>query len=499
MLALAINREQEATPLYHQVYEALANGIDRGLLHPGDRLPSTRKLATELNVSRTTMVLAFEQLAAEGWIEGQTGTGSFVAAAPPFTEAQRKSRLNPALEAAGDIGRAAEMRPEVAQVPPTLRHMRRPVPFRANLPAIDVFPTELWARSLTEVLRSLRGEQAAHILGEGDPQGLFALREQIAIHAARTRGLVCSASEVVIFAGAQQAVDLCSRLLLMPSDKVVCEDPGYDGIYASAVAVSAQPVPAPVDQNGLIVAEARKRAPDARMIYTSPSKQFPLGSTLSLKRRIELIEWARETNAWILEDDYDCEFRYSGKALPSLFSLDDTQSVIYLGTFSKSLFPALRLGYAILPKRLVEPVIAARTVLDRYAAILPQLQVAHFMEAGHFSKHVRRMRKLYADRQELLLIAMERDLSGWLIPRRSQTGFELVASLGPKLTVAGVTAKEVSQAAQAEGMEVQATSAFARAPLADDGLILGFATFTPEQIDTGIRQLSNICQSLARR
>ncbi|WP_417725264.1 PLP-dependent aminotransferase family protein [Salipiger sp.] len=497
MLAIAIDREQEASPLYHQVYEAITTGIERGVIRPGDRLPSTRKLASELNVSRTTVVLAFEQLTAEGWIEGQSGAGSFVSEAPPLTEKPRDSRLNPALEAAGGIGRTAEMRPEVAQVPPTLRHMRRPVPFRSNLPAIDAFPTELWARCLTEVLRRLKGEQAAHILGEGDPQGLFALREQVAIHVARTRGVVCTASEVVIFAGAQQAVDLCSRLLLMPSDKVICEDPGYDGIYASAVAVSALPVPVPVDEHGLIVAEARKRAPDARMIYSSPSKQFPLGCTLSLRRRIELIDWVRESGAWILEDDYDCEFRYAGKALPSLFSLDDTQSVIYLGTFSKSLFPALRLGYAILPKRLIEPVVSARTVLDRYAAILPQLQVAHFMRAGHFAKHVRRMRKLYSDRQELLLDAMARELQDWLIPQRSETGFELVARVSPRLTGRGITARDISKAARSEGMELQATSAFGREPREDDRLVLGFATFTGEQIDRAARQLAQICRDLA--
>ncbi len=488
---MALDRDQGDTPLYTQICEGLITVIERGWIEHGARLPSTRKLAEELGVSRNTVVLAFEQLAAEGYIDTQVGAGTFVAHDAAPKAPARPLRMNPALAAAGDIGQEARIHANLADVPATLRHMRRPVAFRANFPAIDQFPLAQWARTVGDVFRSMSGEQANHLLGEGDPQGLHALREEIAIHVARTRGIVCTASEVVIFAGAQQAVDICARLLLMEGDRVACEDPGYDGIYASATAAGAKPVPVPVDEDGMDVALGRSLVPDARMIYASPSKQFPLGSTMALQRRMDLLDWTRSSGAWILEDDYDCEFRYSGHALPPIFSLDTSGSVIYLGTFSKALFPALRLGYAILPKELVEPVVAARTVLDRYAPILPQLQVARFMQAGHFAKHLRRMRKLYADRQQILLGAIETELASFMTARPTETGLEVVATLHP-----GLDGPQIGRAAARAGIELMAPSDFARAYRRDDKIILGFSAFSGAQISRGARTLRRVLEEL---
>ncbi|MFC6495676.1 PLP-dependent aminotransferase family protein [Ancylobacter dichloromethanicus] len=505
--ALGLNLERRPdSPLYRQIYQGLAAEIVSGAIKPGQRLPSTRDLAQSLGVSRNTIMLAFEQLAAEGYLEGLSGSGTYVSRQPPAEVVEPAApRINPAIRAAGSLDRSAELgvaiedpepegaRPDfggaLAHAPQTLRHMRRPVPFRSNFPALDAFPVQLWAKLAADLYRKLDADTANHLMGEGDPQGYAPLREAIARHVSSGRGIDCSADNVIVFAGAQQAIDLACRLLLMPEDEVICEDPGYDGIYASTIATGATPVPVAVDGDGLDVERALARAPHARMAYVSPSKQFPLGMSLSLERRHALVDWAQRTGSWIIEDDYDSEFRYAGRPLPALYALDRGRHVLYLGTFSKTLFPALRLGFAIVPAPLVEAFVSARTVVGRYSPILEQVLVARFMQEGHFASHVRKMRKLYAQRQAHLLARVGGRLGDFMTAQPTDTGMEIVARLAP-----GLSARALAKAAARAGLEIMPLSALARHPDTDvdDYITLGFSPFAPRQIDEGVERLRKV-------
>ncbi|GLK54165.1 GntR family transcriptional regulator/MocR family aminotransferase [Methylopila capsulata] len=486
-LGLDLERRPDA-PLHRQLYDRLVDGIAAGAIKPGEKLPSTRDLAQFLGVSRNTIMLAFEHLTAEGFLEGQSGSGTYVAREPPSKAATpAPARINPALRAAGTLDRSFACGSGFADVPATLRHMRRPVPFRSNFPAVDAFPVQVWAKLAADIYRKMSPELAGELMGEGDPQGYAPLRAAIVEHVTLGRGLVCRPENVVVFAGAQHAVDLACRILLTEGETAWCEDPGYDGAYASVTAAGARPVAVPVDADGLDVAAGVARAPDARLAYVSPSKQFPLGMSLSLERRRALLDWASRADAWILEDDYDAEFRYAGRPLPALHALDREGRVIYLGTFSKTLFPGLRLGFAIVPDALVEAFVAARSVTGRYSPMLEQALVARFMSEGHFASHVRRMRKLYAQRQTHLLDALARRLSDWMTPEPTDTGMEIVARLRP-----GLSARRVAAAAIQEGLELMPLSALAREAEVDDLLTIGFSAFSAEQMDEGVETLRTV-------
>ncbi|WP_174278352.1 PLP-dependent aminotransferase family protein [Sphingomonas bacterium] len=493
-LSLDLGRRKDV-PLWRQIRDEVMDGIARGTIRPGERLPSTRDLAQAWGVSRNTVVLAFEQLAAEGLVEGLSGSGTYVAPQPPARTAVRTDphgRINPAILAAGSLDRAIRGSSALTQVHATLRHMRRPVAFRSNFPAIDAFPIQLWAKLAADIYRRLDATTANDLMGEGDPQGYLPLREAIAAHVADGRGIACSADDIIIFAGVQQAVDLACRLLLIAGDKVLCEDPGYPGICASVTAAGSVPVSAPVDAHGMDVHEALRRAPDARMAYTTPSKQFPTGVTLDMERRRALVDWADRVDGWIIEDDYDSEFRYTGRALPTLFEMDRSGRVLYLGTFSKTLFPALRLGFAILPPPLVEAFVSARTVVGRYSPILDQVLVARFMQEGHFASHVRKMRKLYLRRQACLLDAVRTHLSDYLVPQETDTGMEIVATLR-----GGIGAHRLADAAAAQGLEIMPLSSLAREVDADRQIALGFSAFSPDQITDGVARLQAVCRGLS--
>ncbi|MCW0234177.1 MAG: PLP-dependent aminotransferase family protein [Ferrovibrio sp.] len=484
--ALAFDLQRSGgAPLHRQIQSRLVAEITAGALKPGARLPSSRALAELLGVSRNTVMLVFEQLIAEGYLDGQTGSGTYVSRSPPglARKARPAPRINPVLPAASSLDRGRSFA-RFSDVPETFRRMRRPVAFRANFPAVDAFPVQLWAKLTMNLFRRMDASAASHLLGEGDPQGYHPLRECIAEHLALSRGVHCSAANVVIFAGVQHAADTACRLLLMPGDRAWCEDPGYDGAYAAITAASAHPCPVPVDDQGIDVAAGLAAFPDARFAYVTPSKQYPLGMAMSLERRTQLLDWARVHDSWIIEDDYDSEFRYGGRPLPPLQALDTEGRVIYLGTFSKCLFPALRLGYAVVADALIEYFVAARTVVGRYSPILDQILVANFMAEGHFAAHVARMRKLYVQRQASLLEAVARDLGDYMTAEPSDSGMELLATLRP-----GFDAIAIARAAAAEGLEVMPVSFHTQGQRPDPRLLLGFGAFTPAQIDDGARHL----------
>ena len=488
-LAFDLQRRPDA-PLHRQLYSRLAASIDAGSIKPGERLPSTRDLAQSLGVSRNTILLAFEQLTAEGYLEGQTGSGTYVSTQPPSNTVKAGApRINTAIQAAGDS--IERVRGAFGDVPDTLRYMRRPVPFRANFPALEAFPVQRWAKLAANLYRRLDSDVANQLMGEGDAQGYGPLREQIALHVGLTRGITCKPENVIIFAGAQHALDICCRLLLMPGDTAWCEDPGYDGSYAAITAASAITVPVPVDEQGIDVAAGIARDANARLAYVTPSKQFPLGMAMSMERRLQLLDWADKTGAWIVEDDYDCEFRYSGTPLPSLFDLGRGERVIYLGTFSKTLFPALRLGFAIVPDALIEPFVAARTVVGRYSPILEQVMVANFMADGQFSSHIRKMRRLYANRQTQLLALIARHLDGFLTAEPAASGMEIIGTLEPRYS-----ALELARRAAQRGLEIMPLPLLAHEVSVDDKITLGFSAFSEKQMEDGILIIQHIFREM---
>ncbi|MBA3260841.1 MAG: PLP-dependent aminotransferase family protein [Gemmatimonadales bacterium] len=461
-----------AAPLYRQLYTGVREAILAGRLAPGSGLPSSRALAEELGVSRNTVILAFDQLVAEGYVEGAPRSGTRVAAvlARP-TVVQRSPRPGPGPSARG---RAIAATPMAA----LSRGATPAIPFRPGVPALDRFPIALWSR-LTA--RRWRRHPA---LEYGDPGGYAPLREAIADYVRVARGARCLSGQVIVTGGSQQGVDLAARVLLDPGDAVWMEDPGYTGARTALLAAGARLVPVPVDSDGLAVDRAERLAPDARMAYVSPSHQFPLGVTMSAGRRLALLRWAARADAWVLEDDYDSEFRYDARPLASLQGMDEEGRVIYVGTFSKTLFPALRLGYLIVPPRLVDAFRAARAVSDRHSPTMDQAVLADFLAGGHFARHVRRMRRLYSERQEVLVDAAHRRLGARLHVVPSAAGMHLVGWLEH-----GRDDAEVSARAAEFGVEAAPLSRYALVPPERGGLLLGWAGYPPEAIREGVERL----------
>jgi GntR family transcriptional regulator/MocR family aminotransferase len=323
--------------------------------------------------------------------------------------------------------------------------------------------------------------------------GYRPLREAIAAYLRSARGVTCDAAHVIIVHGSQQALDLTSRVLLDPGDAVWFEDPGYDGARGAVAAAGARLVPVPVDGEGFSVSAAMARDPSARLAYVTPSHQFPLGVTMTLSRRRELLRWAAESGGWVLEDDYDSEFRYAQRPLPAMQGLDTDDCVIYSGSFSKVLFPALRLGYLVVPPAMLDTFLRVRFLTDVHPSTITQATAADFIAEGHFERHLRRMRLLYGERQEALVESARRHLSGLLTVNRSEGGMHLVGWL-PR----GTNDWEGSRAARARGVAATPLSFFAECRPRPNGLLLGYAGLTPAQIAAGARQLAAALEPLCR-
>src|SRR4051794_38318800 len=404
----------------HSVYERLRQGILTGTLPSGARLPPTRLLAGELGVARQTVVLAYERLAAEGYVRARTGSGTFVADDLP--DAAPAPELPAATAASALSARGARLAavPATAAANPAGAGML----LAGGLPAPDLFPAQAWARCAARVLRPLSGELALY----PPPQGLLVLREQIAAHLAATRGLVADPGCIVVTAGTQQALRTAAELLLDPGDAAWVEDPGYIAGRGALVAAGASPVAVPSDAEGMDVAAGMRLAPASRLALVAPSHDTPLGGALPIGRRLALLEWAGRANAWVLEDDCDSEFRWEGRPLPPLATLDKAGRVIYCGTFSKTLAPALRLGFAVVPAPLVPAFIRLRTLMDRGTDALNQAVLAEFMQQGLLAPHIRRMRTEYARRRTALLAAMAIHVRS-VVPLPAPGGLHMVARL----------------------------------------------------------------------
>jgi GntR family transcriptional regulator/MocR family aminotransferase len=472
-----------AAPLFRQLYEGVRRGILDGTLAPGVRLPATRRLAGELGVSRNTVLNAYEQLLAEGYLEGKAGSGTYVPRTLPEALLQVRPSAAPARPTPAPrraLSRRGELLAGTASI--VSRSSGVPRPFRPGTPALDAFPFATWMHLVARHHR----RPPRDLLCYSHPAGYAPLRRAIAAHLGPARAVHCDPEQVLVLTGSQQGLDLVARLLLDPGDRAWFEDPGYPSGRAALAGAGVLPVPVPVDGDGLDVAAGRVRCPNARLVYVTPSHQYPLGVTMSLSRRLALLEWARQANAWVIEDDYDSEFRYAGRPLAALQGLDRDGRVIYLGTFSKTLFPALRLGYLVVPPDLVDAFVAARAVTDRQTPTLTQAVVADFLTEGHFLRHVRRMRTLYRERQETLLRAARRELSGQLELCPCETGLHLMGWLGED-----EDDKQASQAAARAGVEVPPLSHYCVERRGRGGLLLGYAGSEPRQIREAVRRLGS--------
>lgn len=480
------------TPLHRQLYEGLRKAILAGRLPPRGRLPSSRALAIELGLSRNTILTAFEQLASEGYLEARQGSGSRVAAMLPDPLPPAASRIpaprhaSPGAKPAMPAGRARlSLRGTALSAATSARATRGDGAFAPAIPDLDIFPFELWSRLLA---KSWRRPTLAMASGR-DAAGYLPLRAAIADYLRRVRAVRCEPEQVVVLSGIRQAVDLAVRLLLDAGDKVWIEEPGYAGVREVLRAAGARLVPVPIDDEGLSVKTGAKKAPDARLVCVAPSHQYPLGTVMTLGRRLELLAWARPAGAWIVEDDYDSEFRYAGRPLAALQGLDEDGRVIYVGSFSKVLFPSLRLGYLVAPPALVEGFTAARSTLDDHAAMTAQPALAAFIAEGHFAAHIRRTRKLYAARQAALLSAAGRHLQGLLDLAPASAGMHLLAGLAPKLA-ARMDDRAAAARAAAIGITVAPLSAFHMTSPRRQGLLMGYAGVPEDAIEPAVIRLA---------
>ncbi|WP_424684200.1 PLP-dependent aminotransferase family protein [Frateuria sp. YIM B11624] len=468
-------------PIYRQLSEWFRRAIVDGQLQPGQRVPSTRALAGELKVSRLPVLSAYEQLHAEGYLETFTGAGTCVAGTIPLgaPEKPRRRRCISTPALASPARRVAARAQAMAG--PEQTWLESQGAFRVGLPALDAFPHEAWARLLSRHARRVDTESLVY----GDPLGYLPLREAVADYLRTVRAVRADASQVMITTGAQHGVQVCTHVLLDTGDSAWMEEPGYPGAHQALAAVGAKAVLVPVDEDGLDVAEGIRRGPDARMVYLTPSHQFPLGVTMSASRRMQLLQWAAREGRWIVEDDYDSEYRFGGKPVPSLQGLDADGRVIYVGTFSKVMFPALRLGWLVVPSDLVPAFRAGRDALDTCSPMLPQRAMTDFIREGHFARHIRRMRTLYAARRAALLDAIGRHLPGRLQVVGAEAGMQLAALLPDD-----VDDLALSRRAAKAGVSVRPLSQCYRGPAQRNGLILGYGGVDARAIEEGIRRLA---------
>jgi GntR family transcriptional regulator / MocR family aminotransferase len=455
-----------------------------GQLAAGTALPSTRLLAKTFDVSRLTVVSAFDQLVAEGYVEGKPGAGTYVAHvqpdqhlfAPPLTPSETTDGKAP--RRLSRRSAFVDWLPGRSSVLPAKARA-----FRPGLPALDAFPFSVWQRLSSACARALPANQFDY----GDPAGYAPLREAVAGYLSMARGVRCTASQILIVGGTQQATELAARLLLDEEDPVWVERPGYRAAQGVLAASGARLVYVSVDGEGLDVQAGIAACSTARLAYVTPSHQFPLGMTMSLSRRLALLDWANQANMWVIEDDYDSEFRHVGRPLPSLQGLDSANRVLYVGTFSKVLFPALRLGYMVLPPDLVEPFYKARSLLSGPPPILEQASTARFMSDGHFERHIRRMRTLYAERQAMLqnMVAADPVLSEHLDIAPSAAGMHLVGWLADNINDA-----ELARQVAKQGIITPPLSAFGMSTGQRPALLLGYSGCDAATMRQGLAALS---------
>lgn len=491
-----------------QLAARLREVIETGRLRAGDRVPASRTLACQLNIARGTVADVYSQLVAEGYLESRVGAGTYVAldichlpfAASPKVMAGHEPETAPQLwpQARPPFRFPEHLETAQADMPPSIRRFAalagrfapQPlVPFSVAVPLAGIAPDQNWRR----LGNRIRASMEAAPTGYEDPCGLWPLRESIAAYVRKCRAVVCGPENVVITNGAQQGLYIAARILLGPGEPAWAENPAYPGLMAVLEDAQARIFRIPVDGQGLDVSAGAALCPDARAAFVTPSHQFPLGMVMSMARRMELLAWARTCGAWIVEDDYDSELRFSGQPFPTLQGIDP-QRVIYIGTMSKVLFPSLRIGYAIMPQALVEAFAGARTLMDKQSPTAEQHVLAAYMREGYFKAHVRRIRKLYAQRRQILLDLLQTRLANWGSPQPGEQGMHLVFWLAPQ-----VDDVAAALAASQEGLAVRPVSPLYGKGTGRPGLMLGFGGFNEQQLEEGVEKLRQLLERHCQR
>jgi GntR family transcriptional regulator/MocR family aminotransferase len=482
--SLALDRGA-AQSLQDQLVGYFRAAVLEGRLQAGTRVPSSRALATDHGVARITAVQAYERLVAEGYLAARPGSGLFVA------ESQPEHPIRPA-----SLPRRPPARPrtpalKASVLSPAMSRPDESLWLCTGIPALDHFPWRDWAR----ITARLHRERPLEALGHGDPQGEEELREAIAQYLGAARGIACAPEQILVVAGSQQGIDLTARALARPGDAIWVEEPGYPIGRAALQAAALKLAPVPVDGEGIDVAAGVRRAPRARLALVTPSHHYPLGATLSLRRRLALLDWAERAGAWILEDDYDGDYRYGGRPLAPLYALDRGHRVLYLGTFSKVLAPGLRLGYLVVPRGAVGAFAALKAASDRHAPSLTQRVLARFIGEGRLAAHLRRMRVLYARRRLALLDALGREAGGLLqAPDTAEAGLHLAVRLA-------LPVDDVASSRRAAGKRVYAAplSSYYAGAARERGFVLGFANTREDRMVQAVRLLVEAIEEIRPR
>ncbi len=479
---LTLLEASDGTPvaLSTRVYRAIRMAILDTTLRVGDRLPSTRALAGDLAISRSTAEAAYAQLEAEGYLTRNIGDGSYVSADLATPAPRRKGQIT--IETAHSVLPSLSARGEQISALGGCIDPREVRAFSAGMPDLDSFPLAVWQRLLTRHARTDPKQWMIY----GDQQGLPQLREAIAQYLSLSRGVNCDAGQVIVLTSSQQALVLIAMMLLDQGESVWMEEPGYRGAQTAFSAAGAKLAPIPIDADGLNVEQARNGAARAKLVYVTPSHQYPLGVTLSLARRLQLLEWARRENGWIVEDDYDSEFHYDARPIAAIHGLAQQDRVLYIGTFSKVMFPGLRIAYLVVPKPLVAPFVTARSHIDGHTAPLLQAVLADFMQDGHFMVHVRRMRDLYRARRDIFMEEIQRHLHPHLLPQESKGGLQTACLL----TDQGLSDRLIAQRAGAAGIDLPLLSRLYLGEAKQQGFVMGYSALAPGAIQAGVKELA---------
>ena len=478
-----------AKPLHSQVYDAFRSAILGRNLRAGERIPSTRSLASELRISRMPVLNAYAQLLAEGYFESRVGSGTFVSSSLP-------GQLTLPRERSTESSRLRAMPRPIAQLSSRIPRYERPVwlrgqgAFSVSQPAVDSFPLSAWSKLVARYWRNLH----LNALQYGDPMGFKELREAIGNYLRASRSVRCEWQQIMIVSGSQQALDISARALLDRGSPVWVEEPGYWLTRHILMATGCRLVPVPVDDDGLNVETGMERCRKARAAFVAPSHQYPLGATMSVSRRLQLLKWAQSSGSWIVEDDYDSEFRYDSKPIASLQGLDHSSRVIYIGTFSKVLFPSMRVGYIVIPPDLVDQFAAVRHAMDVSPPHQYQPVLAEFINEGHFARHIRRMRMVYGERREVLVDCISKELGSVLQMHGAEAGLHLTVTL-PR----GYRDRMLSAEAARQNLWLWPLSPSYLGTHSLHGFILGFGGTAVEEIPHAVRQLRAFLTSTRAR
>jgi GntR family transcriptional regulator/MocR family aminotransferase len=482
---IAINLNANSLPLHQQLYEELRACILTGKLSPGTRIPSTRAMAKSLNISRSTVTQSYEQLLSEGYLETTIGSGTYICTQLPDdllhskpVEVTEKISSPPI-----KLSKYGKILANTANVP-RVCEVEEEISFRYGRPAFNEFPIKLW-RSL---LSKHCGASLEWLDYSIEPLGYKPLRCAIANYISRARAVNCTPEQILITNGTQQALDLIMRLLIEPGNTIALEDPGYLSARLIFETHGANLLAIPVDDSGLVVSKLESHSNhDIRLVYVTPSHQFPTGAVLSLPRRLELLAWAIQTGALIIEDDYDSEYRYGDRPIPALQGLDKSESVLYIGTFSKVLFPSLRIGYLVLPKNLVSIFTRAKWLSDRHLPILEQQVLTEFIEQGHLERHIRKMRSIYDQRRQVLVQALHSHFGEKATVFGDKAGLHVMVHLQTHLSE-----NEIIERAQQVGVGMMSASTQYLKPTSKNEFIFGYGELDEQQLVEGVRRLKTV-------